>query len=198
MPDDVSQDMEAYFQNLKERSRNAHEIAQEAREQGYDPEDNVEIQLAENLAERVVGLISAEAPQIVDSGAMKRIMELEEEYAPLDWRVPLKIAYEVAEEKFCEFEDKHRAMEIGIRTGFAYQTAGIVSAPLEGFTDLEIKKRRDGEGEYFCLHYAGPVRAAGGTAASVSVLIADYVRKKMGYEKYDPTDKEVKRCPAEL
>lgn len=197
MSDGMSEAMQAYFENIEEKSDEAHEIAEEARSQGYDPEEFVEVKLAANLAERVVGLISSVAQQMEDSGVVPRIQELEDEYGALDWRVCLKIALEVAQEEFCEFEDEVEAMEVGIRTGLAYLSLGVVSAPLEGFTELEIKETHDGE-DYFCLNYAGPVRAAGGTAASVSVLIADYVRKKMGYAPYDPTEKEIKRCHAEL
>ena len=197
MTNDASPEMEEYFQELKQNSREAHDIAQRARKTGVDPEDYVEVKLAENLAERVVGLISSVAPQLEGSEAIPRIQELEEKYSALDWRVAMIIAHEIAQEKFCDFEDELEAMEVGIRTGFAYITLGVVSAPLEGFTSLEIKKTRAGE-DYFCLNYAGPVRAAGGTAASVSVLIADYVRKHMGYAKYDPTKKEILRCHAEL
>ena len=197
MKEGMSDAMAAYFKNIKRRSNEAHEIAEEARSQGYDPEDFVEVKLAENLAERVVGLISSVAPQIQDSGVVERIQDLENEYGALDWRVCLSIALDVAEQRFCEFEDEVEAMETGIRTGLAYLSLGVVSAPLEGFTELQIKETRDGD-DYFCLHYAGPVRAAGGTAASVSVLIADYVRKQMGYAPYDPTEKEIKRCHAEL
>lgn len=198
MSKEASKQMDKYFLDLKKRSLRAHNIATKARKKGFDPEDFVEIKLAENLAERVVGLISAIAPQIVDSGVMERIIELENKYAPLDWRVSLIIAHEISKQNFCEFKDEQEAMEVGIRTGFAYVTLGVVSAPLEGFTSLELKDRNDGKGKYFCLNYSGPIRAAGGTAASVSVLIADYVRKKMGYAVYDPTKKEIKRCAAEL
>lgn len=187
-----------YFDSLKKSALIEHEIATKARAKNYDPKDYVEVKLAENLAERVIGLISAVAPQLADAGAIDRIIELEKQYSPLDWRVALKIAHEISEEKFCSFDNKKEAIEVGIRTGFAYVTLGVVSAPLEGFTSLDIKKRLDGKGEYFCLNYAGPVRAAGGTAAAVSVIIADYVRHKLGFAPYDPTDKEIQRCPAEL
>ena len=193
----ASEKTKKYFDSLKKESLKQFQIATQARKKGYDPKEFVEIKIAENLAERVIGLISAVAPQIADTDAIKRIIELEEQYQPLDWRVALKIAHEISEEKFCTFKDKKEAIEIGIRTGFAYVTLGVVSAPLEGFTSLEIKNRKDGK-EYFCLNYAGPIRAAGGTAAAVSVIIADYVRKKLGYAVYDPTEKEVQRCHAEL
>ena len=195
---DASPEMQAYFDDLTKKTKKAFDIGQQARSKGYDPEEFVEIKIAANLAERVVGLISSIAPQIEDSGVVQRIQELEDEYGALDWRVCLVIAHEIAEQKFCDFETELEAMEVGIRTGFAYITVGVVSAPLEGFTSLELKERNDGQGKYFCLNYSGPVRAAGGTAASVSVLISDYVRKQMGYQAYDPTKKEIRRCQAEL
>jgi DNA polymerase II large subunit len=145
------------------------------------------------MAERVEGLISDKAPQIVGSGIIKRINQLEEGLGTLDWRVGFKIAEEVAKEKFCKFKDKKEAIEIGIRVGFAYLTIGIVSAPLEGFVEVRIKQRNDGKGEYFSVFYSGPIRGAGGTAAATSVILADYVRLKMGYQEYDPTEKEIRR-----
>ena len=187
-----------YFEELENKTQEAYAIAQKARKKGFDPEDYVEITLAKNMAERVVGIIAFVAPQIIGSGVVERIIELEKEYSSQDWRVAFKIAHEIAQEKFCTFEDKKEAIEVGIRTGFAYVTVGVVSAPLEGLTSIDIKPRRDGKGEYFRLNYSGPIRNAGGTAAATSVLIADYVRKQMGYAKYDPDEKEIRRCYAEL
>ncbi|MEA3414156.1 MAG: DNA polymerase II large subunit [Nanoarchaeota archaeon] len=193
-----SQAIQEYFNYLDENTKKAFDIATKARKLGFDPEDFVEIKLAKNMAERVVGIISVIAPQIINSGVVERIIELEKEYGSQDWRVAFRIAHEISEEKYCSFKDKIEAIEVGIRTGFAYVTVGVVSSPLEGLTSIEIKKRRDGKGEYFRLNYAGPIRNAGGTAAATSVLIADYVRKKLGYAKYDPDEKEIKRCYAEL
>ncbi|MFQ5474288.1 MAG: DNA polymerase II large subunit [Candidatus Nanoarchaeia archaeon] len=190
--------MQKYFDRLQESCKKEFNIATKARERGYDPAEKVEVQIAANMAERVVGLISVVAPQIINSGIVERIIELEKEYGVLDWRVALKIAEEVAQEKFCKFNDKKEAIEIGVRVGFAYGTVGVVSSPLEGMISVDIKKRMDEKGEYFCLNYGGPIRNAGGTAASWSVIIADYIRKKLGYAEYDPTDEEKKRCYSEL
>jgi DNA polymerase II large subunit len=194
----ASKKTQKYFEELNQKSLKQYNVAMEARKKGYDPQDIVEVKLAENLAERVIGLISAIAPQLSDSNAIARILELEKKYSPLDWRVASEIALEIGQEKFCKFKDQKEAMEVGIRTGFAYVTLGVVSAPLEGFTSLDIRDRLDGKGKYFCLNYAGPIRAAGGTAAAVSVIIADYVRINMGFAAYDPTEKEIHRCYAEL
>jgi DNA polymerase II large subunit len=189
--------MQAYFDKIGDSVKACYKIGNKARAQGFDPEDKVDIKLARNMAERVEGLIGVVAPQLMGSGMQERIMELEEEYSPLDWRVALKIAVEVAEEKFCVFPDKKTAYEMGIRTGFAYSTGGIVSAPLEGFIELRIKKTREGK-EYFAPTYAGPIRGAGGTAAALSLLITDYVRVKMGFSKYDPNEEEIARYKTEI
>ncbi len=189
--------MQEYFDHIKKEIDKAYSVAKEARKKGVDPIDDVETPLAENMAERVEGLITTVAPRIKGKGIVKRIVELEKEYGAQDWRVALVISLEVAQEKFCEFKDKREAMEVGIRTGIAYLTNGVVASPLEGFTKLGIKKRRDGK-EYFALYFSGPMRSAGGTAESVSLLIADYVRNEMGYDAYDPSEDEKKRIVTEL
>ncbi len=197
MPIVASPLIQQYFDSIQKGIAQCYEVAGKAREKGLDPETTIPIPLAKNMAERVVGLISVVYPAITNTTVTTRIAELEKEYGLSDWRVALKIAEEVAKEQFCKFETKQQAMEIGIRVGFAYLTLGIVSAPLEGFIGLKIKQRRDGK-EYFALQYAGPIRGAGGTAASTSVILSDYVRVKMGYSTYDPDEKELSRSTTEI
>ncbi|MBT4604463.1 DNA polymerase II large subunit [archaeon] len=189
--------VQKYFDDLKKGTLEAYKIARQARSKGLDPETDVEIILANTMAERVIGIISIVAPQLAKSNVASRITELEEKYGLSDWRVGMVIAHEVAQQKFCEFKNKIEAMEVGIRTGFSYLTQGIVAAPLEGFIGLKLKKRKDGK-EYFAIQYAGPVRGAGGTASSVSVIISDYVRVKMGYSPWDPDEKEINRYVLEI
>ncbi len=192
-----SKKMLVYFDKIQEEVFTLHKLANQARSLLFDPEPHVDIKLARNMAERVTGLISVVSPQIANSKITDRIIELERKYAPLDWRVALEIALEVAQEKFCTFKDKKEAIEVGIRTGFAYQTGGIVSAPLEGFIELKIKKTKEGK-EYFAPCYAGPIRGAGGTAAAFSLLITDFVRKQLGYATYDPDENEINRYKSEI
>ena len=195
---EFSERIEKYLEKINVEVLKCYDIANEAKSKGFDPNKKVMMPLAKNMAERVEGLIGSVAPEILGKGVPKRIEELEKEYGMQDWRVALKIAEEVALGKFCEFDDKVRAMEVGIRTGFAYVTVGVVASPLEGFIGIDVRKRMDGQGEYLALIYGGPIRSAGGTGASVSILIADYVRKIMGYKEYDATEREVKRAYAEL
>ena len=89
-------------------------------------------------------------------------------------------------------------MEVGLRVGLAYITVGVVASPLEGFVRLELKKRKDDGKEYFSLFFSGPIRSAGTTATCVFVALSDYVRRKMGYAEYDPTENEVKRYLMEI
>ena len=187
-----------YFEILDKEISRAYDYAKIARKKGFDPVDDVEIILAENMAERVEGLIGTVAPQIKGKGVVERLQELEREYGMQDWRVAFKTAEEIALEKFCRFKDKKEAMEVGLRVGLAYLTVGVVASPLEGFVRLELKKRRDGKGEYFALYFSGPIRSAGTTATCVFVALCDYVRRKMGYVEYDPDDLEIKRYIMEI
>ena len=186
------------FEDINRDVLVCYDIANRAKSMGFDPDSKVKIPLAKNMAERVEGLISTVSPEILGKGVPERIQNLEKEFGSQDWRIAMIIAEEVAKGKFCEFSDKQKAIETGIRVGFAYVTVGVVSSPLEGFIGIKLRKRKDNGLEYFALVYGGPIRSAGGTAASVSVLISDYVRKKLGYAEYDATEEEMKRAYTEL
>ncbi|MEK6827950.1 MAG: DNA polymerase II large subunit, partial [Nanoarchaeota archaeon] len=183
--------------DIVKKIESSYTTANKARSKGYDPEETVNIPLAENMAERVEGLVSVAAPQIINKGIPQRIKELEVIYGKLDWRVALKISMETTQQKFCKFETQKEAIETGIRVGLAYLTLGVVASPLEGFVGLKIRKRIDGK-EYLSLMYSGPIRSAGGTAGALSVIIADYIGKNMGYDVYDPSEKEIRRMVTEL
>ena len=113
---DASENINKYFDYMKSEIKKAYKVAEDARKKGLDPEEFVEIPMVENMAERVEGLISVIAPQIRNSGVSKRIKALEDEYGSLNWRVALTIGLEVAQEKYCKFNDQKEAIEIGIRT----------------------------------------------------------------------------------
>ncbi len=189
--------LDKYFKDIERKVHILFDIANEARSKGLDPHDTVEINLATSLAERAVGLVASIYPQIQNKAIVKRIKELEQEYGILDFAVSLKIAEEIAQEKFCKFKDLLEAIDAGIRVGLAYITLGVVSSPIEGFTGLKLKKTRDGK-DYFALYFSGPIRSAGGTSAAFCLVIADHLREIFGYAPYDPTDEEVKRAVTEI
>ncbi len=186
-----------YFENLKKDVDKIYSVASKAKAKGYDPINKVEIPLAMNMAEKVVGIIATLYPQMNGSGIAERILELEKDYGKLDATVSFKIAEEVARQKFCKFENTLEAIEAGIRIGFGYQTIGVVSSPLEGFTGLKIRKTKEGK-DYLEASFSGPIRSAGTTASVICLMIIDYLRELFGFAKYDPTEDEIKRVWAEL
>lgn len=188
--------MQKYFKEIEDKVRVCYSVAEAARKKGLDPLDKVEIPLARSLAERVVGLMSVLYPQINDPKIVNRILDLEKEFGQLDPTVSFKIAEEVAKETFCKFENKLQAIEAGIRLGFAYNTLGVVSSPIEGFTGLKEGKTKEGK-TYLKAYFSGPIRSAGTTASCLVLLIIDYLREVFEYAKFDPNIDEVKRYVTE-
>jgi DNA polymerase II large subunit len=200
MPGEIvcSPRIKKYFDRLDSETHVVHDLANDARAKGYDPEDKVDILLAESVGKRVEGIIAAVEPQIVNSGVAERITELEIKYGSGDWRVGMVIAWEVTNQQFFKMADEVHAIGIGIRTGLAYTTNGVVSAPLEGLADIKLRPRQDGKGNYISLFFSGPIRGAGATQQGVTLIIADYVRVKKGLAKYDPTPDEINRYYTEM
>jgi DNA polymerase II large subunit len=181
-----------YFEHIEKEVYKVYNIAKEARKKGIDPVLDVESPIAMTLAEKAVGLISTVYPQLNDKKIVNRIIELEGQYGQLDMMVPFLIAEEIAKEKYCKFESHLQAMDAGIRVGFSYITIGVVSSPIEGFTELKIGKTRDGN-EYLIANFSGPIRSAGTTASCMVLMLIDYLREVFGYAKYDPNEDEIKR-----
>jgi DNA polymerase II large subunit len=187
---------EIYFKNLEKDVREVYKIAEEARSKLLDPVSKVEVPLALTMAAKCVGIVSIIYPQIIDSGIDKRILELEEEYGKLHPAVVFKIGEEIAKQKFCKFESQLQAIDAGIRIGFCYWTMGVVSPPIEGYTELKLGKTKDGK-DYFIAYFSGPIRSAGTTAGCVVLMLIDYLRELFGYAKYDPNEEEVRRYVTE-
>jgi len=190
-------DINDYFAEIKKKTLEAYEIAKKARSLSLDPVNDVEIPISEDMAERVVNLLSTIDPIIKEINLPEKIREIEKTYKPLSFSTILKISEYVAEQIYNKTKDKIRAIELGLRAGFAYHTLGVVAAPTEGIVKVIAKKRMDGK-EYISVFYAGPVRSAGGTPQAFSVVIADFLRRKFGYEKYDPTEDEIQRYVIEI
>ncbi|MDD5193397.1 MAG: DNA polymerase II large subunit [Candidatus Nanoarchaeia archaeon] len=188
---------EQYFEDLGKDIQKNYDVAKLARAKGLDPKDEVEVPLALTMAAKVVRLIATIYPQLDREDIINRLLELEKQYGALETSVSLKIAEEIAQQKFCTFNTQLEAMDAGIRVGFAYTTLGVVSSPIEGYTGIKIGKTAKGE-DYIKAYFSGPIRSAGTTAAGIGVLIIDYIRQIFGYSRYDPTEQEAKRTVTEL
>ncbi|MBW6451211.1 MAG: DNA polymerase II large subunit [DPANN group archaeon] len=181
-----------YFDTLNNQIKAAYSVAEKAREQGKDPEKKIDIPIAEDLAARVEGLVSMIFPDLMGSGLANGIRKLETEFGKNDEQVALYISEQVAKDEFCKFESLEKSLEAGVRVGVAYITLGVVTAPLEGITAVKIINN------YVSIYYSGPIRSAGGTASAMSVIITDYVRRKLGIGDYVSEDIERKRYAVEL
>lgn len=191
-------EVEEYFDRLREKTEEAYELGGKARQQSKDPEQRIDIPVAEDLPEKASSLvIAAKFPELEDSGVADRIRELEEEYGKNDERVSFQIAREIAQGDFHDFEDVERACDAGVRVGASYMTGGITTAPLEGIGEIKVRQNDDGS-EYLAVYYSGPIRSAGGTASAMSVLLADYVRLGVGLDKFKPSETVIKRYATEV
>ncbi len=184
----LSVNVQEYFTSLNQQLQDIYVIASKAREKGLDPSLKVEIPIAEDIADRVEGLIGPE-------GIGERIRYFERNNLSRE-QVAFKIAGEICEGKLVSGSKEFLADQ-AIRASLAVITESITAAPLEGIAKVRIKKNDDGT-EYLAIYFAGPIRSAGGTAAGMSVLLADYIREKLGLAKYKPDQREVERYVEEL
>lgn len=182
-------DTAEYFRTLDEQVARQYEIAGAARKKGLDPSTEVEAQPTRNLAERVEGLvgpkyIADEIKKAQEEGlAREKIVE-----RIIDW---------ILKGTYLKGLDKQQKIEQALRTAMAILTEGVVSAPLEGISQVAIEKNPDGS-DYLSVYFAGPIRGAGGTAAALSVLLADYIRRKEGVSDFRPTQTEIERYKEEI
>ena len=177
--------MEDYFHEIEEKAKECYEIATKARKKGFDPKKEVEISFAKDLADRVEELVG---PKGIASRIRKYLKEKGRE------ETALQIAIEIAESMEGSFAS---IIEQAVRTGLAILTEGVLVAPIEGISGVEIGKNDDGS-RYVDLYFAGPIRSAGGTGEAMSVLIADVVRRRLGIDRYKPTEDEIERYKEEI
>lgn len=173
---------DSYFTMLEQELDIAYSVAQRARALGKDPSYEVEIPLAQDMASRVESLVGPR-------GIAKVIRELDESGMSRE-TVALNVAARICQGG-SEME-KSEAAEQAVRSALAVLTEGIVSAPLEGIAGVKIRDNFDGT-KYLAIYFAGPIRSAGGTAAALAVLIADYVSQKLHLNRYKVTSDEIER-----
>ncbi len=177
-----------YFEQLSERVKEIYAIAETARAKGFDPVTKVEIPHAHDVAARVEATLDGPA------GVAKRIRELQESKSREE--VAFQIAKEIAQGELGGISDPEKAADKAVRVALSILTESITAAPLEGIAKVRI--RGSGEEKYLALYLAGPIRAAGGTEAAVTVLVADYVRQVLGLPPLKSTEEEIERALEEV
>jgi len=119
---ELSPAMQAYEKSLLDELHRAIAIAKEARLRGLDPTLDVEIPIANDLADRVEVLVGIK-------GVAARIRELEQQMSREE--VALRIGDDFVARKFGE-KDTMEILDHAIRTAMALLTEGVVAAPTEG------------------------------------------------------------------
>jgi DNA polymerase II large subunit len=184
----VRPDDERYFAAIEDRLGEALDRARAARLQGRDPATEVEIPVAEDMADRVENILGID-------GVAERVRELEAEYSREE--AALVLAEDFAEGRVGDYDTREGKIEGAVRTAVALLTEGVVAAPIEGIDRVEVLENDDGS-EFVNVHYAGPIRSAGGTGQALSVLVADYARALLGLSEYEPREEEIERYAEEV
>ena len=183
-------DDEAYFERLEAGLDDALRVANEARERGGDPTEEVEIPIAKDMADRVENILGID-------GVAERVREMEADPDLSREEAALELAADFADGSVGDYDTRAGKVEGAVRTAVALLTEGVVAAPIEGIDRVELLQNDDGT-EFINIYYAGPIRSAGGTAQALSVLVADYTRTLIGVERYTARSEEVERYAEEL
>ena len=185
-------EMVAYHQWLDERADDAYIIAEEARKKGYDHKEYVEIPRAADLAGRTEKLLieHLEGYEVADD---IRLLLAEHDRETTSIMMAQSVARGFRDRGY----DLVTAIDVGLRVGLAVLTEAVLVAPLEGISEVRLLNNIDGS-QFVSVHFAGPIRAAGGTAQALAVLIADMIRRELNIGHYQPTDPEVERVKEEF
>lgn len=183
----ASNEMEAYFEDLEKKADSCYTLVEKVRKAGFDPSDSPEIPRAKDLAERVEAQVGPE-------GIAPRIREVAEENDRES--TALIIAKELAGKLKSEL-GLEKALEQAVRTSLSILTEGVLVAPTEGVVKVSTLENSN-KTKCASIYYAGPIRAAGGTAQALSVLIADVVRRELDLDPYIPTPAEIERYKEEI
>ena len=179
-----------YYASLSDETYSIFEHAASAKSTLVDSSGIIEPKIAFDLADRV-----AKMHEIDIADPLREILKINGKELSA-----LILAKEIAQGKYClpdaTLEDK---LDLAVRVGLAIITEGVTIAPLQGISEVKIKKNKDGT-EYLSISIAGPMRSAGGTESAVTLLIADHVRKIAGLSKFQANsfDDETGRFVEEL
>ncbi|MEM3507395.1 MAG: DNA polymerase II large subunit [Candidatus Bathyarchaeia archaeon] len=176
----------SYFEELKQKFNEAFSIAESARKKGIDPTLEPEPIVTADIAERV-------EKSVGPIGIAERVRELKKTMSREE--IAFKIVEEIIYGKYkLNFSD---VAEQAIRTALAILDEGVTVAPIQGISSIKIKENPD-KTKHLAIYFAGPIRSAGGTEMGLIFVIADFVRKLLGLDRYRATELEAKRFIEEI
>ncbi len=180
-----------YYSNLSKDTYTIFEHAALAKSSLVDSSGVIEPKIAFDLADRV-----AKMHDIDIAEPLRELLKIHGKELSA-----LFLSKEIALGKYSLTDATlEQKLDLAVRVGLAIVTEGVTIAPLQGISEVKIKKNKDGS-EYLSVSIAGPMRSAGGTESAVTILIADHVRKIAGLSKYQANcfnDDETGRFVEEL
>lgn len=179
-----------YYREIEKVVDAQYNLATEARQTGLDVSTDVESTPTVDLADRCENIVGP-------PGIANRYREVIKETKGNRMKAIFQIFREILEQKWVKIEDRRKRLEQAVKTCLVIQTEGVVVAPLDGVPEIKISRNFDGT-EYVDIFYAGPIRAAGGTATVLPLILGDYARKLMGLDVYKPTEDEIERYVEEM
>lgn len=182
--------VKAYYDQVMNYTKRALALAEKAKQSGKDISMVVETKPAVDLADRCENISGP-------PGIAKRFRELFEEEKGNRMNAIYKVFKEIIEGKIGDIPEREKRLDQAIRTAMVLVTEGVVVAPLDGVSAVKISKNFDGT-EYIDIYYAGPIRAAGGTATVFPLILGDYAIKLMNLDRFKPTEEEVERYVEEM
>ena len=188
----LEHEMESYQNWLDERADEAYAIAEAARSLGMDHRDFVEIPRAADLAGRTEKLLIEYLDGYEVADDIRKLLPVHDRET-----TSIMMAQSVARGFREKGHDLQTAIDVGLRVGLAILTEAVLVAPLEGISEVRLLNNLDGS-QFVSVHFAGPIRAAGGTAQALAVLIADMIRRELNVGHYIPTQPEVERVKEEF
>ncbi len=182
-------DVKRYYETMLEKCKAQYGLARKAKAVGKDISTEVECSPATDLADRSEQIIGPK-------GLAARFRELSAKHRERS-AVIFKIFEEIINQKLVEIPNEEKRLEQAIKTALMLETEGIVVAPIDGVPAVKIAQNFDGS-RYVDIFFAGPIRAAGGSAAVLPLILGDYARKLTGLDRYKPTGDEVERYVEEV
>ena len=186
MPDSYFQ----YYSELSSETYTIFEKAAAAKSTLVDSSGMIEPKIAFDLADRV-----AKMHDIDIAAPLRELLKTNGKELSA-----LILSKEIALGKYLpEDASLEEKLDLAVRVGLAIVTEGVTIAPLQGISEIKIKKNKDGT-DFLSVSIAGPMRSAGGTESAVTMLIADHVRKAVGLSNYQANsfDDETGRFVEEL
>jgi len=177
-----------YLAHIERELATLYDIGKKARSRGIDPASEPESYLAKDLGEMVEGLVGP-------PGVAERIRELTLKKIERH-EMAFIIASDIIHAKFGH-TNHEEAAEQAVKTSLAVMTGGITAAPIQGISQVRMKNNPD-RTRYLAIYFAGPIRSAAGTEQALTLVIGDVIRRRLGLDRYKPTDDEIRRFIEEV